>query len=439
MILHSGARKAQKVKDWTQEQKPVKRNGTRRAGRGVGAAGGKIFVVFRGFFAKNEYNKEACAHFRLVFSFCVASGVFHGSTMNQKARILAGTVVLVFAAGLGTLFLSGKPFGQKEDEASRIDGVREFRLPQWREPIRPLPLLLEGIAPERVDLGMRLFHDPRLSKDATISCATCHNLGTGGVDGLERSIGVDGALTAVNTPTVFNSRYNFVQFWDGRVKTLAEQAEAVIHNPVSMANNWQVLLPRLEADAYYPTAFMRAYPGRGMTPETVVDAIAEFEKTLVTPSRFDRYLMGDRAALSAEEKAGYMRFKALGCASCHQGINVGGNLFQRFGIMADIFVNQEVSRADLGRFNVTGRESDRYVFKVPTLRNIELTAPYFHDGRALSLESATAVMGAYQLGRTLSEEDIRLVVAFLKTLTGHWSPPAYGAAPQAQGEPHDEP
>ena len=358
--------------------------------------------------------------------------------MNQKARILAGILLLVFAAGLGALFLSGKPHGQKGAEVFQGKNAGDFLLAQWREPIRPLPEQLEDIVPGRAELGMRLFHDVRLSRDDTVACASCHNLGTGGVDGKERSPGVDGALTAVNTPTVLNSRYNFVQFWDGRAKTLAEQAENVLHNPVSMATNWQEVLGKLRADAYYPGLFIRNYPKRGMTPETVVDAIAEFEKTLVTPSRFDRYLRGDHAALTEEEKAGYARFKSLGCASCHQGINVGGNLFQRFGVMANFFADQEISRADLGRFNVTGKESDRHVFKVPSLRNIELTAPYFHDGRALSLESAIAVMGAYQLGRPLSQDDIRLVAAFLKTLTGRWTPMDYEAEQSAQGERHDD-
>lgn len=359
--------------------------------------------------------------------------------MNQKARILTGAVALVFAAGLGALLLSGKPQGQEEEVPRGGKSALDARLMQWREPIRPLPLKLDDIIPERAELGMRLFHDTRLSKDDTIACASCHDLNTGGVDGKERSIGVGGALGTINAPTVFNARYNFVQFWDGRAKTLAEQAVGPIHNPLEMASSWPEVLAKLGADAYYPSAFFQNYPGRGMTPETVVDAIVEFEKTLVTPSRFDRYLLGDSDAITAEEKAGYARFKALGCASCHQGINVGGNLFQRFGIMANLFADQEVSEADLGRFNVTGKESDRHVFKVPSLRNVELTAPYFHDGRALALESAIAVMGAYQLGRPLPEEDIHLLKVFLKTLTGRWVPPSHAGVLQAEGEGHDDP
>ena len=359
--------------------------------------------------------------------------------MSHEELFLAGSVALVLAVAGGALLLSSDLYRQEDQRVTETAGANAPLTAQWREPILPLPPHPEDIVPGRAELGMRLFHDTRLSKDDTVACASCHDLNTGGVDGKERSTGVGGALGTINTPTVFNARYNFVQFWDGWAKTLAEQAEGPVHNPVEMASSWPEVLAKLGADAYYPGAFIQNYPGRGMTAETVVDAIVEFEKTLVTPSRFDRYLWGDRTALTEEEKAGYARFKSLGCASCHQGINVGGNLYQRFGIMADIFADQEISEADLGRFNVTGKESDRHVFKVPSLRNVELTAPYFHDGRALALESAIAVMGAYQLGRPLSQDDIRLVAAFLKTLTGRWIPPAHNVAlRQAQGEQGDD-
>lgn len=285
-------------------------------------------------------------------------------------------------------------------------------------PLPPLPAL----PPDKVALGKALFFEARLSRDNTISCASCHDLGAAGNDGRRVSVGVGGALGPINAPSVFNASLNFVQFWDGRAASLEEQAGGPIQNPLEMASNWQEVIGKLEADDHYRREFNRLYP-EGIAATSIVDAIATFERTLLTPdSAFDRFLRGEPEAIDARAEAGYRRFKEFGCASCHQGANVGGNMFQRFGVMGDYFgdraARQPIGPADLGRYNVTHREEDRHVFKVPSLRNVALTAPYFHDGSAATLEDAVAVMARYQLGRDLTQEDIGLIVAFLETLTG---------------------
>ncbi|PKO59986.1 MAG: cytochrome B6 [Betaproteobacteria bacterium HGW-Betaproteobacteria-13] len=287
------------------------------------------------------------------------------------------------------------------------------------EPISPLPTAPRGADPLRAALGERLFHDPVLSVDYTISCASCHPLDRAGADGLPTSRGVGGALGTVNAPTVFNAGLNFAQFWDGRAATLEEQVAGPIHNPVEMGSNWSLVVERLNKGDDYRSLFAEVYP-QGINAETIADALAAFERSLLTPgARFDQYLRGKTDALSADEIEGYARFKRLGCSSCHQGVNVGGNLFQRFGVMGDYFADKGMSTpADLGRFNVTGRQEDRYVFRVPSLRNVALTAPYFHDGSVEKLDDAVEIMARYQLGRTLSKEDRRLLVAFLHTLSG---------------------
>lgn len=284
----------------------------------------------------------------------------------------------------------------------------------------PLPALIPDES-EKVRLGESLFFEKRLSQDDSIACSSCHDLSRGGVDRLPVSVGIGGRLGSLNAPTVFNAAFNFVQFWDGRAVTLEAQVAGPIHHPREMGSDWPTVIAKLSADANYRARFAQIYPGRGISAETIADAIAAYERTLITPnSRFDRYLRGDEHALDALELAGYLRFIDYGCTSCHQGIGIGGNLFQRLGIMADFFADRPVRTADLGRFNVTGREEDRHVFKVPSLRNVAVTPPYFHDGSAATLEEAVFIMGRYQLGRELSAEDVRAIVAFLHTLTGEW-------------------
>lgn len=300
------------------------------------------------------------------------------------------------------------PSALSDTQASGGDGV-----------VLPLPAVA-GVPAARIALGERLFHEPRLSGDESIACADCHDLRRGGVDGRKVAVGVGGAVGGINAPTVFNSSLSFVQFWDGRAATLEEQAPGPIHNPIEMASDWQRVLSRLKADTSYAAEFAAIYPD-GITPATVVDAIASFERALLTPdSRFDLFLKGDRTALTGEEIDGYRRFRELGCSACHQGVLLGGNMYQKFGVLRDYFAGRTPTPADLGRFNVTGREEDRHVFKVPSLRNIALTAPYFHDASADTLEQAVQVMGRYQLGRELAPHDVQLIVAFLRSLTGQW-------------------
>jgi cytochrome c peroxidase len=286
------------------------------------------------------------------------------------------------------------------------------------EPILPLPPAPQ-IAPALAVLGERLYHDPRLSADGTVACATCHVIEHGGDDGQKTSVGIRQQLGDVNAPTVLNSALNFVQFWNGRAKNLEEQAGGPIENPKEMGNNWPNVLRMLRDDTSYVRQFAEAFPD-GISEANVRSAIAGFERTLVTPSaRFDLWLTGDKQALSAEERAGYELFKSVGCVACHQGRNVGGNMFQRFGVFGNYLEERgNLRESDYGRFALTGNEADRFVFRVPSLRNVELTAPYFHDGSAATLEDAVRVMARVQLGRPLADEDVSRVVLFLKTLTG---------------------
>ncbi len=288
------------------------------------------------------------------------------------------------------------------------------------EPIRPLWPLQPASEPERAALGERLFHDPRLSRDGTVSCASCHSLTLGGGDGRPKSVGVGGAPGKRNAPSIFNVALNVAQFWDGRASTLAEQIDGPLHDPAELGSSWPEVIARLSAIPEYRERFLALYP-QGIDVASVKDALVRYQQTLVTPNApFDRYLLGEHDAIDDTARAGYERFKAYGCVSCHQGMNIGGNMFQRFGIMGDYFADRgdEPAEVDYGRYQVTGLDADRYVFKVPSLRNVALTAPYFHDGSVATLEEAVAIMGRYQLGRTLSAEDVTLIVAFLRTLTG---------------------
>ena len=288
------------------------------------------------------------------------------------------------------------------------------------EPIIALPGSLE-LAGKKVALGEKLFNDPQLSRDDSISCASCHALAKGGTDQKARSAGIGGRVGSINTPTVFNASLNFKQFWDGRADSLEEQIEGPTHNPDEMGSDWTEITNKLEKSASYVKEFRDAYPD-GIQTRNIKDAIATFERSLITPnSRFDQYLGGASGALTDEEKEGYRLFKAYGCVSCHQGVNIGGNLFQKFGVIGDYFADRgHITKSDWGRFNVTGDEADRYVFKVPSLRNVALTPPYFHDGSAKQLEDAVTTMSRYQLGHPLTLPERDAIVKFLKTLSGEY-------------------
>ena len=285
------------------------------------------------------------------------------------------------------------------------------------EPIAPIPLHADLDA-ARVALGEKLFHDPRLSRNNAFSCATCHRLGLGGGDGVSRPPTLTGGLHLRNTPTVFNVSLNSRFHWDGGFRTLEDEAEAAINDPTVMNSNWPDVLPKLQSSSDYVSAFNAAFP-EGLTKANVLRALGDFQRSLITPnSRFDQYLRGSDDALSEDEKRGYDLFKSYGCAACHQGVNVGGNMFQRFGIFRS--QNRRHEDEDTGRFRVTGVERDRQVFRVPSLRNVALTAPYYHDGRVQTLETAVDLMATRQLGRPLHPDEIRLIVKFLHTLTGEY-------------------
>jgi cytochrome c peroxidase len=296
--------------------------------------------------------------------------------------------------------------------------AREAPLAESNEAFKPIEALA-NLDPRKIALGRKLFHDPLLSHDNQISCATCHVLQSGGADGKARSIGIHGAVGVINAPTVLNSGLNFRQFWDGRAATLEAQVEVPILSSIEMGSTWPEVLTKLRNSEEYARDFRRLYRD-GVQRDHVDDSIAEFERSLSTPnSRFDRYLRHDISALNTQEQEGYQLFQSLGCASCHQGAGLGGNMYQKMGVMIPYFSDaNRISQADRGRFNATGDPRDMYMFKVPSLRNVALTAPYFHDGSAATLDAAVRMMGKHQLGRTLPDPQVEPIVAFLKTLTG---------------------
>ena len=290
------------------------------------------------------------------------------------------------------------------------------------EPVRPI-IPSQDIDERKAELGFALFHDPRLSVDNTVSCASCHALDMGGVDNHQYSHGVEERLGGVNAPTVYNAVYNFVQFWDGRAKTLAEQAAGPPLNPMEMASeSFDEIIAKLQQDETYAKAFAELYP-EGITEATITNAIEEFERTLVTPnSQFDKWLLGDDNALTAEELRGYELFKENSCATCHVGVNLGGESYELMGLRRHYFNERglELTDEDNGRYKQTQEERDRHRFKVPGLRNVELTWPYYHDGSRLTMDEAVRDMALYQCDVELAEGDVQDIVAFLRTLTGEY-------------------
>ena len=282
------------------------------------------------------------------------------------------------------------------------------------EPIKPIePAAVTDEA--KVELGKQLFFDPRLSKSGFISCNSCHNLSMGGTDNIPTSIGDQWQEGPINSPTVLNSSLNVAQFWDGRAADLQEQAGGPIENPMEMGFTHELAVGVLQSIPQYVESFKQVYGVEQITINEVTDAIAEFEETLVTPNaRFDLWLKGDDSALTKQELKGYELFKNTGCTACHNGVNIGGNSFQKMGLY-DEYVTMNPAEGVAG---LTGNDLDRFKFKVPTLRNVELTYPYFHDGAYWTLEEATDVMARLQLGRTLKQSEIDDIVAFMKTLTG---------------------
>lgn len=298
------------------------------------------------------------------------------------------------------------------------------------EPIKPIqPFIITE--PAKVELGKKLFFDPRLSRSGFISCNSCHNLSMGGSDNLPTSIGHNWQQGPINSPTVLNSSMNLAQFWDGRAADLQEQAAGPIANPMEMAFSHSLAIDVLRSIPQYVAAFNKIYGSNEITLDQVTNAIAAFEETLVTPnSRFDLWLKGNDNALTDTEIAGYQKFKEIGCVACHNGAAVGGSSFQKMGVMEPY---QTENPAE-GRIAVTGKDADRFSFKVPTLRNVELTYPYFHDGAYWKLEDAVDVMARLQLGQKLEKQDIQNITAFLKTLTGDQPQFAVPQLPPSTGD-----
>ena len=312
-----------------------------------------------------------------------------------------------------------------------LDWVRDMRariyadgLPEDRanEPVRPVAVLDYDEA--KAELGFALYHDTRLSVDNTVSCASCHELQNAGVDNHQYSHGVNDQLGGVNAPTVYNAVYNFVQFWDGRANTLAAQAAGPPLNPVEMASeSFDQIIAKLQKDKKFADAFKAVYPD-GLTEANITDAIEQFERSLVTPgSAFDKWLQGDDEALTAEQLEGYELFKKYDCATCHAGPILGGLTYELMGHRNDYFGDRglELTHEDNGRFKETALERDRHRFKVPGLRNVEHTWPYYHDGTRETLEEAVRDMAIYQSDVTLTPEETDLIVAFLKSLTGEYN------------------
>ncbi|MCU7843433.1 MAG: cytochrome-c peroxidase [Candidatus Thiodiazotropha sp. (ex Monitilora ramsayi)] len=282
------------------------------------------------------------------------------------------------------------------------------------EPIQPIKPV-QNINLGQVELGKKLYFDPRLSKSGFISCNSCHNLSMGGTDNLKTSIGHNWQQGPINAPTVLNSSLNVAQFWDGRAADLKAQAGGPIANPGEMAFTHTLAIDVLTSIPEYVMEFKQVFGTDKISIDEVTQAIAEFEKTLVTPnSDFDRWLLGDKEALNTDELAGYKLFKESGCVACHNGEAVGGNSFQKMGIVEPY----EAKSPAEGLSAVTGKDADRFKFKVPTLRNVEMTYPYFHDGEAETLTEAVDLMGRLQLGKKFTDQENAQIVAFLKTLTG---------------------
>jgi cytochrome c peroxidase len=285
---------------------------------------------------------------------------------------------------------------------------------QRAEPIQIIKPPVVG-NPAMVELGKKLYFDPRLSRSGFISCNSCHNLSMGGSDNLKSSIGDAWQKGPINAPTVLNSSMNVAQFWDGRARTLKEQAGGPIANPKEMAFTHELAVGVIESIPQYVSEFQSVFGSSVVDIDKITTAIAAFEETLVTPnSRFDKWLMGDDRALTAQELEGYRLFKRSGCVVCHNGPAAGGTSFRKMGVVTPYRTDNPAE----GRVAVTGRDADRFSFKVPTLRDVELTYPYFHDGEADTLTEAVDVMGRVQLGQTYADSENASIVAFLKTLTG---------------------
>src|SRR5690554_3849436 len=335
----------------------------------------------------------------------------------MRKRMRTRTLYRVSAILLATATISVTACKKKEAPAPPAEVNLRDRVSAQIQVIKPV----EGLNPDRVALGERLYHDPNLSLDGTISCASCHDITKGGDDGMQFSPGVGGLLGGVNSPTTLNSHLNFVQFWDGRADSLEAQAAGPIENPVEMANTFPNVIAYLESEDSYVEGFKKAFGDAEINQNTITTAIADYERTLTTlNSPFDRWLEGDDDALNPQELAGLQAFMDVGCSSCHQGPGVGGTMYQRMGNVKDYFgsLERSLDETDYGRYNVTKKEEDKFRFKVPMLRNVAETSPYMHDGYTDDLGEIVRIMALHQLGQNLEQQQIDDIVAFLGTLTG---------------------
>ena len=333
--------------------------------------------------------------------------------MSPKRLLRPATLVLTILLALGCA--TEEPAAtQPEDELFARATLIFKPLP------REAPSAENPVTLAKVELGKRLYFDSRLSKSGKLSCNSCHDLDTYGVDNLATSPGDRGRHGDRNSPTVLNAALHVAQFWDGRAEDVEEQAGMPVLNPVEMAiPGEEYLVDRLAGDAAYQAAFAEAFPEQEapLTFANVRQALGAFERTLLTPSRFDDYLRGE-LELAEDERQGLEIFMRLGCGACHNGATIGGHIFRKFGIAEPYWELTGSESVDEGRINVTGDEGDRCVFKVPSLRNVEMTYPYFHDGSVATLEEALQVMAKLQVGAELSAGQVTYLAAFLKTLTG---------------------
>lgn len=337
------------------------------------------------------------------------------SRKSSQILILGSLFALAVIAAWGIPQLKPPELSQGADSWYSLETVVAA------EPISPIPLKI-NLDPAKVELGNQLFHDPQLSSDSSVSCATCHLLDKGGTDRLPKSVGMLGSNTGVNSPTVYNSGYHFRFNWDGKAETLEEQADGPIAAAKEMGGvGWVEVVKKLRQSSDYVSKFEAAY-GSEINPDNIKNALAVFQRSLSTPNApFDLYLKGNKNAISPQAKDGYDLFKSYGCISCHQGMLVGGNMFQTLGVFGNYFADRgSITKSDYGRYNITGQEEDRYLFKVPSLRNVVLTSPYFHDGNPKTLDEAIKLMGRYQLGVDIPQKDVDLIMSFLRSLTGEY-------------------
>jgi cytochrome c peroxidase len=340
--------------------------------------GSSLNMPFRGFLQK--------------LPLCSETG--RARVVRRRCRAIAISFLI-----LGSVQFAAEPSQPFESNSTIAD-----------EPITPIPKA-PPIDPMKVKLGERLFGDPRLSHDNSRSCSTCHDLGTNGAGTKSHDVGLDGSSLPLNTLTVFNAALNFRLGWEGKIRALEPDTEALLVSPQIMGTSIAEVVEKLDADPDMRRDFTAIYGG-GPDAKNILDAMASFERTLVTPdSRFDRWLTGDAGALSAEELDGYRLFKSLGCVSCHQGVSIGGNLFERHGIFHPLASPQPE------------------ILRVPSLRNVATTAPYFHDGSAQTLDEAVRKMGLAQLNSTLTDQQVKAIVAYLQSLTGNYRGTPVGAPP----------